>query len=249
MTTKKKTKMVRGSFHIIGFLLILLGLDVLLFQPHPLVAGVYLLAGIVLMLYALCFERLRRLVHVAVGVFYALPVLLILFLGVYGRIHTADFDEDVVVVLGAGLIDDEIAPALEMRLRQALVYFEHNPDATFVVCGGYGVGQSISEARAMADFLVAYGVPEAQILLEDASTSTYENFAFALEILEVRYPDGFRAVVITNAFHQYRSNYLARHFGIEATRFASPTPIRSWHRNYMRESLAVLNTWLFQTRP
>jgi len=232
---------------IIGILLILLGLEIIFSHGLGVVSLIYFLAGSHLILYSFLLDRLTKWIHIAIGIAYTVPIVGMLFLGIYGSQHTVDFTEDVVFVLGAGLIDDEISPSLEARLEQALVYFERNPDAVFVVCGGYGPDQTISEARAMADFLIVGGIPESQIILEDASTNTYENFLFALELVNDQLPDDFESVVITNGFHMYRSVYLARYFGINPARFGATTPILTWHQNFMREFLAVPNTWWFQT--
>jgi len=231
----------------IGIILILLGLDIAILHRSGVVALVYFLAGILLVVYSRAFDKVTRLVHITVGVLYVAPVMMIAVLVIYGSVPTTDFTEDVVFVLGAGLRNDEILPTLEARLDQALLYFESNPNAMFIVCGGYGEDQTVSEARAMADFLIAGGIPVEQIILEDLSTSTYENFVFALELLDGYFPDGFSSVVVTNSFHMYRSEYLARHLGLEATRFGARTPILTWHNNFMREFMAVFNTWLFQT--
>lgn len=231
----------------IGIFLLFLGLEIVISHNFSIVALLYFLAGTGLIAYSKVFEKVTRLVHTILSILYAVPIIVIAFLVIYGSIHTTDFTEDVVFVLGAGLRDDEILPTLEARLEQTLLYFENNPDALFVVCGGYGEGQTISEARAMADFLIAGGIPSEQIMLEDLSTSTYENFTFALQLLDEKFPDGFSSVIITNNFHIYRSGYLARHLGIEPTHFGAHTPILAWHVTFMREFMAVFNTWLFQT--
>ena len=238
---------MRKIIFAIGIILILLGLDIIIFQRLGIVSYAYFIAGTFLIIYSRIFNAVTKLVHITVGIIYAIPLAMIAFLAIYGSISTTDFTEDVVFVLGAGLNDDEISPTLEARLDQTLLYFESNPDAMFVVCGGYGEDQTISEARAMADFLIAGGIPYEQIILEDLSTNTYENFSFALELLDEDFPDGFSSVVITNNFHIYRAGYLARHLGLEPARLGAPTPFLAWHSTYMREFMAVFNTWLFQT--
>lgn len=232
---------------LLGIILILLGLHIAIFHHIGLVMMIYLLAGIILVTYSCIWFTVTKLVHIAVGVLYTIPITMIAFLSIYGSIHTTDFTEDVVFVLGAGLDNDEILPSLKARLDQALLYFENNPDAIFIMCGGYGEGQTISEARAMANYLIIAGIPDSQIILEELSTNTYENFVFALELLTESFPDGFSSVVITNRFHMYRSGYLARHLEICPSRLGARTPIQTWHSNYMREFMAVFNTWLFQT--
>ncbi|MCL2560184.1 MAG: YdcF family protein [Turicibacter sp.] len=239
--------MIKKLTLILGVILLLLSLDILFFHNFGIVFLAYFLAGALLIVYSRFFDKVAKFVHVAIGVSYAIPIAMMAFLAIYGSSHTTDFTEDVVFVLGAGLRNDDILPTLEARLDQALLYFERNPNAVFIVCGGYGEGQSISEARAMADFLIAGGIPEEQLLLEDLSTNTYENFAFAVEILADYFPDGFESVVITNHFHIYRSGFLAQNLGLEPTHFGAPTPFNTWHRNYMREFMALFNTWLFQS--
>ena len=232
----------------IGIILILLGLDIIIFQRLGVVPFAYFAAGLTLIVYSRFFDSVTKIIHIIIAAIFAIPVTMIAFLAIYGTINTTDFTEDVVFVLGAGLRDDQVPPPLAARLNQALQYFERNPDAMFIVCGGYGEGQTISEASAMADFLIAGGIPAEQVILEDLSTNTYENFAFALEILTEYFPDGFSSVVVTNNFHMYRAGYLARHLGIRPTRYGARTPMLSWHSAYMREFMAVFNTWVFQTR-
>ena len=203
--------------------------------------------ALVVVIYGFLFDRMCKFIHLLMGFSATVFFSMIIFLAIYGSIHTTEFTEDVVFVLGAGLVDDEIAPTLESRLKQALLYYANNPDAMFIVCGGYGKNQTISEARAMADFLIAGGISYEQIILEDLSTNTYENFSFAIDILVAYFPDGFQSVVITNNFHMYRAGYLARYLGIEPTRFGASTPFLTWAHNFTREFMAVFNTWLFQT--
>ena len=211
--------------------------------------GIVVFTGLVLIviIYGFWFDRLNKIVHIIMVMAATVFFSVISFLALYGNNHTTDFTEDVVFVLGSGLVDDEIQPTLKARLEQALLYYENNPHAIFILCGGYGARQTISEAYAMANFLIAAGIPADSLILEALSTSTYENFAFATQILANYFPDGFRLTIITNNFHMYRAGFLARHFELEPTYFSAPTPFLEWAGNFTRELLAVFNTWLFQT--
>jgi len=230
---------------IMGIILSTLGLEIAIFRDAMLIAVLYFGVGFLLILYRWYFDKMTKLVHITVVTMFAIPVAMMIFLGVYGSNQTADFTEDVVFVLGAGLRNDEIQPTLTARLNQVMLYFERNPDAIFVVCGGYGAGNTISEASAMATFLTDNGIPLSQIILEDQSTNTYENLVFGLMLISDYFPDGFRATIVTNNFHIYRAGYLARNLELEVTYFGAPTPILTWHANFVREVLAVFNTWFF----
>ena len=83
---------------------------------------------------------------------------------------------DAVVVLGAGVRGDRVSQTLAYRLDAALSYAQDNPDALVIVSGGQGPGENLPEAEAMANYLMAAGLPPDRLVLEDGSTSTEENF-------------------------------------------------------------------------
>jgi uncharacterized SAM-binding protein YcdF (DUF218 family) len=197
------------------------------------------------LLYAAFYCKIPRNVHIAAGAACAIPVIFAAFLMIYGNIDHADYGEDVVIVLGAGLQDGQVGAHLAARLDTALDYLRRNPQALVIVCGGLGASQPVTEAEAMARYLIERGVPPENILLEDRSTTTYENLIFAGEILENRFPDGFRAALITNDFHIFRASVLAQENGIDASPRGAPTPWHSWTVNYLREILAIVNMWVF----
>ena len=110
-----------------------------------------------------------------------------------------------------------------------------------MVTGGLGTHATITEAEAMARFLINHGVPYYRILLEDESTSTHENLTFAMEILEEHFGGEFTAVVISNDFHMFRAVGMARRAGFEdVRRMGARTNWRSVPVNYFREMKAVL---------
>jgi uncharacterized SAM-binding protein YcdF (DUF218 family) len=157
-----------------------------------------------------------------------------------------DSGADAVIVLGAGIKGDEVSSALRKRLDTAAVYFADNPGALIVVSGGYGSGERVSEAYAMKKYLVEEkGIPEEKIIEEDRSTSTRENFAFSKELLDGIFGGGYRVVYVTNDFHIFRSGITARRAGLDAQGLAAPTPKYIIPNSYMRESLALLYTFVF----
>lgn len=57
-----------------------------------------------------------------------------------------------------------------------------------VVTGGSNRYTGFNEAHAHRDILIAAGVPESGILIEDQSTNTLENVTFALPLIEQKMP-------------------------------------------------------------
>jgi len=166
-------------------------------------------------------------------------------LAVYGNRSTATFDEDVVIVLGAGVVGERVTNPLARRLDRAIYYFERNPNVYIIVCGGLGDMATITEAEAMARYLYERDIPPERVLLEELSTSTLENLIFAQEILNEHFLEGFSAVIISNDFHMFRAVSMARSVGIDANHLGSSTPTRLLAENYLREMLAVVYFFIF----
>ena len=112
-----------------------------------------------------------------------------------------------VVVLGAGVNGTEPSLSLLVRLEAALEYIQDKPDISIVVTGSKGPGEDISEAKCMADWLIARGVEEGRVLLEDQADNTEENIAFSKEILREQGVDTTGKIAVVSAdYHLYRAS-------------------------------------------
>lgn len=164
------------------------------------------------------------------------------FLAGYGLSDTASDDEDALIVLGAAVHGREVSPSLAQRLEVAIGYHQRNPEALIVVTGGQGPQEDVAEAIAARDFLLARGVVGDVIVVEDRSTSTEENFAFAKLLLDERLGGDYRVAFVTNEYHVWRAARLAEGAGLDATHLHSATRWYVWPSSYLRESAAVLWT-------
>jgi len=129
-----------------------------------------------------------------------------------GMTQSAPENMDYIIVLGARVEKDGPSPALTRRLNAAAEYLEDSPDTLVIASGGQGSDEPMSEAECIRNELVARGIEPGRILLEDKSTDTMQNIAFSMELI-----DDHRASVgiITNNFHVYRAEKLARAAGLE----------------------------------
>jgi uncharacterized SAM-binding protein YcdF (DUF218 family) len=200
--------------------------------------GLSLLAG------GIWYGRIPRVLAVIFAVVLAAFVGLAGFLVVFGNQPTATYDEDAVIVLGAAVHGSEPSKTLTGRLDAAVAYHARNPSALVVVSGGQGWQEDLPEGVAMQRYLLAQGVPEADIVVEDRATSTEENFAFSKALLDQRLPPGYRVVVISDEFHLYRASRLAAAAGLAATWIGRATPWYFWTANYLREDLMVAKLWI-----
>lgn len=172
-------------------------------------------------------------------------ILMSIFIAIKSVINKADGSEDALVVLGCGLHGKELSANLKDRLDTALEYISKNPNVTIVVSGGQGPQEDITEAEAMYNYLVKNNVNSNNIIQESRSTSTNENFKFSKELLDKKLGESYTIAYITNDFHIYRAGKLAKKYSFNAKGYAAPTEVFSILPNYLRESLAILQYWIF----
>ena len=161
---------------------------------------------------------------------------------------TPDTAAAFVIVPGCGIRENgSLTLTLQYRLDAACDYLTAHEDTLCIVSGGQGDNEPMPEACAMRDYLTAHGIDTRRILTERDSTSTSENMAYSAALIREQYPDhAMTAVVATSGFHVFRSLLLAQHHGIDAVGLPAPTPWYLAAYCYVRESLAVTNTVLFQ---
>ena len=158
-----------------------------------------------------------------------------------------DDERPYLVVLGAAVYGDQPSLTLVRRLEGALDYLERYPDSVVIVSGGMGPGETVTEAQAMYDWLVANGVDPDRVLKEDRATSTKENLEFSFDIIRQRgdEPAG-KVAIVSSAYHLYRAKLMARMQGVEAAGVAAPWGYFFVMLNYfIREAFGVTHLWVF----
>ena len=180
----------------------------------------------------LCFSAI--LVFLIIGIIYAIAMI---FFIRSAMTEIAPDGIEVMVILGAQVKGTPAYPSLTLkeRLDFALDYFERNEHVTIIVCGGQGADESDTEANVMANYLIARGVPDTQIIKEDTSTRTAENIANALKKTTIN-----QMVIVTSDFHMYRAKMLARRLGVnEVYGHSAETENLSKYKSYFREVIAL----------
>jgi len=158
----------------------------------------------------------------------------------YGR---TDYDREAaaVIVLGAGVNGRIPSLSLQVRLEAALDYAADRPEIPIVVTGGQGPGEEITEARCMADWLMARGVAEERILLEEQAVNTEQNICYSLALLAENGVDTTANIAVVSAdYHLYRASL---YWGTPSmVPVAAHMPERFWPLTvnyYIREAFGV----------
>ncbi len=154
------------------------------------------------------------------------------------------FDKDYIMILGCQIRKDgSLTPLLKGRADRAIEFARMQKEKTgkeiiFVPTGGKGDDEVMPEAEAIRNYLAAKGIPETQILVENASANTEENFRNSLELIEKR-GSGKIAFSTTN-YHVFRSGILAYQQGIKAEGIGSKTRSYFWINAFVREFIATI---------
>jgi len=190
---------------------------------------------------------LRRYYYVCVSIglifFIFLQVLII------SGSRTEEADVDAIIILGAGLINNRPSLILASRLEAAISYVQTRDGIPIITTGGLGQGQTITEAEAMARYLIARGVDENRIWREDASTNSHENINFAKNVMLQNGidPENAKVAIVSNEFHLYRAKIVAQKAGLNAVGVAAETP--GLHRKliyFFRETFSLVNEFVFR---
>ena len=147
---------------------------------------------------------------------------------------------DVILILGAGIFTEEVTPMLKDRLECALKLFNSNPNAQIIVSGGQGPDEPISEALAMQRYLIANGVPPHNIVMEDRSTSTYENVKFTKLLLSKLLPRNAKMICVTSQFHILRALRFGQKFNLKFKGLGSRTPYHFFFFFLIYDDLALM---------
>ena len=148
---------------------------------------------------------------------------------------------DFIVIHGAGLNGTDLTPLLRGRVDRAYdLWVKQDKKGVFVPSGGRGVDEEISEAEAMARYLRSRGVPDSAIVLEDRSTTTWENLTYSRDLitrLSSATPE--RAALVTSDYHVFRTAMYARAVGFDADGLGSKTASYYFPTAFIREFIAI----------
>ena len=135
----------------------------------------------------------------------------------------AGVEGDWVVVLGARLIHDQVAPGHTRRLRRAAALYQADPRRRILVVGGH-TGGSVSEAERGREFLRGLGIPASRLFIEDQSLNTLDNLRHARRLLAEDRARPF--VLVTSRYHLARSQALARGLNLQPVLCAAEERLR-----------------------
>ncbi len=204
-------------------------------------------------------KKLLIILSIAVA-FALLPyVALILYVSKVAK-QDAKIKSDVIVVLGEGayggiscygpicqqkrfIPHPQYNPCLIARIDHAVDLYKKHYASTILMSGGTDKEDNKNEAETMKAIAIQAGIPASDILMEKASTSTYENLAFSQEILMKAHLRS--TIIVADAATNARAGLVASK--LQYNYSLSPdmnTPCSHRSDYFLREPLAIIEYFL-----
>lgn len=171
-------------------------------------------------------------------------------------------DKDYIIVLGCAIRKDgSPTPLLRGRLDRALAFAKVQEAETgkapaFVLSGGRGPDECVSEAESMRRYLEAKGVAAERMILEDRSADTAQNMAYSKKLIqdrvlapEAQAPRGYwpalgdpeaRIAFATSKYHVFRSGLRSRQVKMRALGMGCRCKWYFWPNAAVREFVGLL---------
>lgn len=180
---------------------------------------------------------------VSLAVFYLLSVLTIFcFSAVLNLIHVRKRKNlDYIIVLGSGIIQDQVTPLLASRIEEGIRLLKENQNATLILSGGQGPGETVPESVAMYDYCLKQGIDPKRMKKETESKNTEQNLAFSYALINNR---NAKIAIVTTRYHVFRALELARRANIPCIGYGSKTKWYFTLNALLREFVGYLSlTW------
>ncbi|WP_374218012.1 YdcF family protein [Bacillus bingmayongensis] len=155
------------------------------------------------------------------------------------------YNQDFIIVLGSGLINDKVPPLLASRINKAIDFYWKQVAVTtppiIIFSGGQGHDENLPEAEAMQKYAIEKGIPIEHTVQENRSVNTYENMLFSKQIMDSLKANGnYNSIFTTNNFHLFRAGLYAKKAGLNSQGIGSKTALYYWPNAMIREYIALL---------
>lgn len=241
-----------------AILLIWNGIIVWRRESHSLANLLTLIIGVFLLIYPLLsFLFFRKIIpkpynlilehFTEMGAFYMISVFLIFSLSVWiCNFYRPKYNKDFIIVLGAGLLNgNEVSPLLASRIDRAIDFYQKQVTTSgnhpLIICsGGQGGDEKIPEGVAMRDYVIQKGINPDDVIAEDKSVNTIQNFSFSKKIVDRYDLDPNNGIFVSNNYHIYRATAYAKNAGMNISGIGSKTSGFFLPNAIIREFIAIL---------
>lgn len=187
-------------------------------------------------------------------VYFGLSFYNFITVSIFNGFYRPKLNKDYIIVLGSGLVNGHtVSKLLSGRIDKAIEFYRlqknNNKSSKIIFSGGQGEDEMISEGEAMAKYALKKGLPQGDIIIENKSKTTWENFKYSKEIMDTE-KEAYNAIFSTSNYHVFRANIYARMAGLNISGMGSKTALYFLPNALIREYIAIVimkkRTYLFK---
>lgn len=157
------------------------------------------------------------------------------------NLRPISYKPDYIIILGAGLIGDKVPPLLSSRIEKGVQqYKKYAGHPLIITSGGQGSDEKVAESYAMKRYIHEHypEIPDEAVVIEDRSTTTFENMMFSKSIIGERLGKKARGIFVSNNYHILRASYYAKKRSYEQMASVQKRPFTTCQMRLHESSLA-----------
>lgn len=143
-----------------------------------------------------------------------------------------DFQADCILILGAGVKNNQPTPMLKDRLLTGIRLY-HEQKASKIVVSGDHHDDDYNEVGVMRDFLLQHDIPSSDIFVDHKGYSTYESLYRIQNVFHAK-----KVIIVTQDYHLYRALFIAKELNLDAVGYSAR--LQSYSHQYLRELREII---------
>ncbi len=181
---------------------------------------------------------------ILIEIYFLFSVFNFLMISLLYQLNRPKLNQDFIIALGSRVIGDKIPPLLASRIKKAIEFYNKQAKAStppkIIFSGGQGKDEKVSEAFAMQKYAIENGIPISDTILEDKSTTTFENMSFSKNIMYKIKPSGYNSIFVTNNYHLFRAGLYAKKANLKSDGIGAKTALYFISNALIREYIAIV---------
>lgn len=123
-------------------------------------------------------------------------------------------NSDAIIVMGASQWNGRPSPVFKKRLDHALSLYKNGVSMKFILTGGIGTNEKVSESQIGKTYLIENGVNSDNIFIEEIGRTSLQSLNTAKQILKEKNLN--LVTLVSDGFHMMRLNKMAKDLNINA---------------------------------
>jgi uncharacterized SAM-binding protein YcdF (DUF218 family) len=164
-------------------------------------------------------NKIKKVLFVFAILFTSYVVFLAFDIYLYG-FEDEKTNEDVAIILGAGISGEEPSPVFQERINHGIWLYQNGYVKKILFTGGKGKNNEKSDSFVAREYAIISGISFEDILIEEKSVITQENIFYASQIMKSNNME--TAILVSDPIHMKRVKAMAKYYGIIS--YSSPTP-------------------------